>query len=158
MTGEEHIVPLNLPKTSLQLRKIDGRVHVRCLIRNKDLVLTPEEWVRQHTVAYLIQNGTSKGRIAVEYQLAYNGRIKRADIVVVDDEGNPFLLVECKAPDVSISETTLNQAAQYNKELNVRHVILTNGRSHYTIFLDVESNECKIERVTLLNQETRILG
>lgn len=135
MSGEEYIVPLNLPKTQLSLRKINDRIHIRCLIRKKDLVLTPEEWVRQHFVAYLIESGIGKGRIALEYLLDYNGRTKYADILVVDEKGNPDILVECKAPDVSISDATLSQAAQYNRQLSVKSILLTNGLNHYEIQL-----------------------
>lgn len=135
------IVPLNLPKAPLKLTRKNGTVHVRCLIRNKDLVCTPEEWVRQHVVNHLIQNEKiGKGRIACEFEFKYNGRSKRADIVVFSSEGIPEMIVECKATDVSLSYDTFFQIAQYNHELNVKDLILTNGLQHMAVGLDDDQN------------------
>ena len=133
------IRPLELPKAPLRLKRKDGEVYVRCVIRNKDLVMTPEEWVRQHVIHFLInEKGISKGRIASELALNYNGRLKRADIVVFDAFGAPEMIVECKAPDIKISEKTLYQIAQYNSELNVRRLMLTNGLKHMYCKIDQE--------------------
>ncbi|MFK7786598.1 MAG: type I restriction enzyme HsdR N-terminal domain-containing protein [Crocinitomicaceae bacterium] len=137
------ITPLNLPKAQLKLTKRDRQVYVRCLIRQKDLVCTPEEWVRQHVINYLIVNkGVSKGRIASEFPLEYNGRSKRADIVLFDEFGRPTMIVECKAPEVSITEKVVYQIAQYNSQLNVDRLLLTNGLVH--IFCEIDRENGKL--------------
>ncbi|NVK63326.1 MAG: type I restriction enzyme HsdR N-terminal domain-containing protein [Flavobacteriales bacterium] len=134
------IVPLNLPKAALKLTRKGGDVYVRCLIRQKDLVCTPEEWVRQHVINDLItEKGVSKGRIASEFPLEYNGRSKRADIVLFDKFGVPNLIVECKAPEVPISEKVVHQIAQYNSQLNVDKLFLTNGLTHVYCEIDREN-------------------
>lgn len=133
---------LNLPVAPLQLKRMNGTVYVRCLIRNKDLVCTPEEWVRQHVINHLIEgHNVKKGRIAVEFSLKYNGLAKRADIVVMNAFGEPELLVECKAPDVNVSRSVLEQAASYNFKLNVDKLLLTNGITHVYCLIDREKNE-----------------
>ena len=131
---------LNLPKAPLELKKKQDKIFVKCLVRNKYLVCTPEEWVRQHVVHHLISDhNVKKGRIAVEYSLTYNGLSKRADIVVVDEVGEPILLVECKAPEVSISQDVLSQAASYNFKLRVDKLLLTNGMNHVYCKINQES-------------------
>lgn len=136
------ITPLNLPKAKLKLRKKGEVVYVWCVIRKKDLVLTPEEWVRQHIIHYLINHKQyPEGLIASEYPLEYNGRSKRADVVVFNRDGQPNMIVECKAPEVKISKGTLNQAAQYNFELGVDTIFLTNGLNHVICQLDRESEK-----------------
>lgn len=130
----------------LKLSKKDGTPFVFCDFRKKYLVLTPEEWVRQHAMHFLVnQRGISKGKIASEIGLKYNGKTKRADIVVFDEMGKPSILVECKAPEVSISEETMFQAAQYNFELGVNEIILTNGIDHYTC-TKKENGDFQIEK------------
>ncbi len=134
------IVPLNLPKAELKLTRRKGDVYVRCLVRQKDLVCTPEEWVRQHVINDLItEKGVSKGRIASEFSLEYNGRSKRADLVLFDEFGVPNLIVECKAPEVPISEKVVHQIAQYNAQLNVDKLFLTNGLTHVFCEIDREN-------------------
>lgn len=134
------IVPLNLPKAELKLTRRKGDVYVRCLVRQKELVCTPEEWVRQHVINDLItEKGVSKGRIASEFSLEYNGRSKRADLVLFDEFGVPNLIVECKAPEVPISEKVVHQIAQYNAQLNVDKLFLTNGLTHVFCEIDREN-------------------
>lgn len=131
------IVPLNLPKAPLILSRKDGKVYIRCTIRNKELVCTPEEWVRQHVVQYLINvEGVGKGRIACEYEFKYNGRSKRADIVIFSATGEPESLIECKATTVPLSFDTIFQIAQYNHELGVKELIITNGNEHLSVKLN----------------------
>lgn len=125
------IKPLNLPKANLKLTRREDEVYVWCIIRKKDLICTPEEWVRQHVIHYLINNKKiAPGLIASEYSISYNGISKRADIVVFNKEMKPSLLVECKAPNVTISKKTLFQIAQYNHALDVDYLMLTNGLTH----------------------------
>lgn len=134
------IVPLNLPKAPLSLTKRKEVVYVRCLIRNKELVCTPEEWVRQHVIHFLIsQKKVSKGRLTAEYTLDYNGRSKRADLVLFDSFGKPLMIVECKAPEIPITEKVVRQIAQYNSQLNVDRLFLTNGLQHIFCEIDREN-------------------
>jgi hypothetical protein len=97
-------------------------------LRKKWLVLTPEEWVRQHAVQYLIQQkGYSSGLIHLEKGLKVNGLSKRADIVCYNRKMEPQLLVECKAPEIKLSQATFDQAARYNMTLRVPLLMITNG-------------------------------
>lgn len=135
------IVPLNLPKVELKLSKKEGQVYVWCILRKKDLVCTPEEWVRQHVVHFLISKGFPEGLIASEYQLEYNGRSKRADIVVFDRNQAPILVVECKAPEIAITQNVFHQIAGYNHELRVEYLMMTNGNDHVYCKVDKSTGE-----------------
>jgi hypothetical protein len=137
------ITPLNLPKAPLKLTKQGGQVYVWCILRKKNLVCTPEEWVRQHVVHFLIQKGIPEGLIASEYNLEYNGRKKRADIVVFDRTQKPVFIVECKAPEVNITESVLHQIAGYNHELLVKYLMLTNGLQHVYCEVDQKTGEIR---------------
>lgn len=130
------IEPLNFPKADLRLRKRGEDVFVWCVVRKKELLCTPEEWVRQHAIHYLInEKNIPLGLIASEYSLEYNGLKKRADIVVFNRDQQPVLIVECKSTAVPITEAVLHQIAQYNHDLNVRYLMLTNGNEH--VFCEV---------------------
>lgn len=123
---------LNFPAVSLRVRQRDGEVEVWDDLRGIYLVLTPEEWVRRHLIAYLTQHcGVAPKRIVQEYAVSLNGQPQRADVVVVDDTARPLVLAECKAPGIAVGERTLSQAVRYNSVLGARFVILTNGRKHY---------------------------
>jgi len=106
-------------------------------IRHKFVALTPEEWVRQHLIGYLIQyKGYPVSMIGVEKQLMLNKQSRRFDLVVYSRKALPFLLVECKAPGVEISEKTFDQAARYNLLLKAEYFLITNGIDHYPCRLD----------------------
>ncbi|HIP31836.1 MAG TPA: type I restriction enzyme HsdR N-terminal domain-containing protein [Crocinitomicaceae bacterium] len=125
------IVPLDFPKANLRLKRKNNQVYVWCTIRKMDLLCTPEEWVRQHVIHYLIhQKNISQGLIASEYSIDYNGILKRADIVVFNRDHKPMMIVECKAPEVAINEKVMFQIAQYNAKLDVEYLFLTNGLKH----------------------------
>lgn len=97
-------------------------------IRKKYIVLTPEEWVRQHFINYLIvELGYPKGLINVEQGLRYNSLLKRSDIVVFNRQGEPIVLVECKSTRQAINRKVLEQALTYNKTIGSRYIIITNG-------------------------------
>ncbi|MDR2466697.1 MAG: type I restriction enzyme HsdR N-terminal domain-containing protein [Prevotellaceae bacterium] len=101
-------------------------------VRRKYVTLTPEEWVRQNFLQYLIQTKkVPKSLIRVEMQLELNGLTKRSDIVVHDRKGKPLLAVECKAPEVKITGAAFEQLSRYNLQLNVPYLIVTNGVSHF---------------------------
>lgn len=126
-----YLTPLRLPPANLKLTREAGVTKVRCLIRNRRVLLTPEEWVRQHLLSYLISHlDYPKGYIAVEFSLKYNGSFKRCDILVIDHVGNPLLIVECKAPEIKITQHTFFQVAKYNNALNASNLLVTNGLTH----------------------------
>lgn len=123
---------LNFPAIRLRARRRGETVEVWDSLRGIYLVLTPEEWVRQHLIAYLVaQCGAQPTRIVQEYAVSMNGQPQRADVVVVDDAARPLLVAECKAPHVKIDGRTFAQAVRYNSVLGARYVVLTNGLHHY---------------------------
>jgi len=136
------IIPLNLPQTNLHLSRKDGEVFVTCLIRRKKIRLTPEEWVRQHYIAFLSNNlQFPLSLIAVEKSIQYAGLTKRWDIVVYNAEFQPYILVECKAPQIKISRDTLYQALTYHKEMQGKFIVLTNGLTHAHFEVDQENKQ-----------------
>lgn len=101
-------------------------------VRKKYVALTPEEWVRQHFVQYLVNElNYPASLIAIEKGLTYNRQQKRSDVVVYNTSGNPVLIVECKAPEVAITEAVFHQVAAYNMTLKVPLLVVTNGLKHY---------------------------
>lgn len=109
-----------------------GGLHVWDVVRGRWLLLTPEEWVRRHVLGLLTDRaGVSPTSIVQEYPVEVNGQAQRADIVVFGASAKPLMLVECKAPGVAIDDATLAQAFRYNAVLGARHVMLTNGLSHF---------------------------
>lgn len=136
------IQPLNLPKAPLKLTKSNDSIYVWCEIRGKKLLLTPEEWVRQHVIHYLMSTvGIPRERIASEMAIQVNGLTRRCDIVVVDRTGKPKMIVECKATAIPVNEKVLFQIAQYNRELQVDYLMLTNGNDHFLAKIDTINGE-----------------
>jgi hypothetical protein len=122
---------LNLPECDFRLKKDEGKVWIFDSIRKKFVVLTPEEWVRQHFVNYLIsEKNIPRSLIRIEGGLLYNELQKRTDIVVYDRTGQPWLIVECKSPTIAVSPTTLEQATIYNSTLRAAYICITNGLVH----------------------------
>ena len=109
-------------------------------LRRKHVVLTPEEWVRQHVVHYLTGHlGYPRGLLALERGLRYNQRHKRTDLLALDSDGKPLLLVECKAASVPITAAVAQQATTYNLTIGAPLLLLTNGLVHYCWRVDFES-------------------
>ncbi|MBN7812169.1 type I restriction enzyme HsdR N-terminal domain-containing protein [Algoriphagus sp. H41] len=122
---------LNLPQFEPVLKQAEDKLWIYDSLRKKDLVLTPEEWVRQHWINFLIQHKDyPRGLFSLEKGLKYNRLDKRTDLIVFDRSGSPYLLVECKAPQVKIDEKTLRQAMVYNQQLNCPNLVLSNGLVH----------------------------
>ncbi len=112
----------------LRWRRQDHGDQVFDTIRKRWVALTPEEWVRQHTVHLLLErSGVPPGLVAVEKALVWEGTRRRADIVVFDRGGRPWMVVECKAPGVPVDQGPLDQAARYNRAMGAAYVIVTNG-------------------------------
>jgi len=106
------------------------------------VVLQPEEWVRQHVILFLIKDKNyPKSHINVEKQLTVNGIKKRYDIVVFNSDGSIEILIECKAPTVSIDQKTFNQIAQYNRSLKANYLMVTNGLAHFYCKMDFEQEK-----------------
>ena len=124
---------LNLPQASLRLTKSDKQYLVWDEWRKKQVVLTPEEWVRQHLLHHLVQDlDYPITRLAVEMQIEVNGLKRRCDAVVFDLQGKAQVLIECKEPEVVLSAEVVQQIAQYNAKLNTQWLILSNGMEHLT--------------------------
>lgn len=130
---------LNLPNNQIRLRD-DG--YIFDLVRKKWLVLTPEEWVRQHVVNFLNSDlGYPIGLMQLEKGIRVNGLLKRTDLQVADNSGNPLLLVECKEPRVSISQQVFDQIARYNMTLKVPFLLVSNGLKHYCCHINIPQNK-----------------
>ncbi|MFV0530591.1 MAG: type I restriction enzyme HsdR N-terminal domain-containing protein [Flavobacteriales bacterium] len=133
---------LNLPKYEFRTKNKDNQLYIFDSIRKKYYVLTPEEWVRQHFVRFLIhEKQFPKGRINVEVPVNINGMIKRTDILIYDQCGQPELIVECKRPSVTITQDTFDQIARYNMVLKAKILIVTNGLHHYCCKMNHEKME-----------------
>jgi len=121
---------------------VEEKIHIFDEVRKKYLLLTPEEWVRQNFIHYL--NKEKKyplGLMGVEQMVKYNSLKTRADIVIYNLEGKPNVIVECKAPEVKITQDTFNQIAKYNSQLKVKYLIVTNGMKHFCCQMDYENNK-----------------
>jgi hypothetical protein len=133
---------LNFPAYSFRFKNNENKVAIFDEIRKKFVILTPEEWVRQHVVRFLLEEKKyPKSYINVEKLLKVNGLKKRYDAVVFNPDGSIFILVECKAPEVKISQDTFDQIARYNMTLNAQFLMVTNGHNHYFCKMDYEQEE-----------------
>lgn len=125
------MMALNLPEFDVKLKKSEGKVWIFDGIRKKYVVVTPEEWVRQHLVHYFIHHlNYPKALIKIEQGLQYNQLQKRSDIMVFDRKGNPWMIVECKSPLVELNQNTAQQVTVYNSSFQARYVALSNGMKH----------------------------
>lgn len=134
------MISLNLPPFDYKLRKAEGKLWIFDIIRKKYIVLTPEEWVRQHFIHLLVEHRNySRSLIRVEGGLQYNQLSKRSDIVVFNRDGLPWMLIECKAPEVRLTEKTVFQASTYNATLRAQYLVVSNGLAHLYANIDWES-------------------
>lgn len=133
---------LNFPVYSFRFKNSENKVAIFDEIRKKFILLTPEEWVRQHTVQFLLQDKKfPKSYINVEKLIKINDLSKRYDVVVFQTNGDIFLLIECKAPEVPISQNTFDQIARYNLVLKAKYLMVTNGLNHYFCQMDFENEK-----------------
>ncbi|MBQ4279487.1 MAG: type I restriction enzyme HsdR N-terminal domain-containing protein [Rikenellaceae bacterium] len=138
---------LNFPVFRFRVTADGARHRIWDTVRGRWLVLTPEEWVRAHVLRYLTAcAGVPGALIRGEYPVSLNGQPQRADVVVCTRDGQPWLLVECKAPEVEVLRPVLDQAVRYNSVLGARYVWITNGLTHYCYRLspggDYEPMDC----------------
>ena len=131
---------LNLPSYTFKLKSNENKTLIFDNLRKKYVVLTPEEWVRQHFVEFLIKEKKYPvSLIAIEKQLTINNRKKRTDILIFNSNGKPNIIVECKAPSIKITQDTFDQIARYNLKLDADFLVITNGLEHYYCSLDKEN-------------------
>jgi hypothetical protein len=136
------LLPLQLPPYPFKITDENGQLTLFDTIRKKNIILTPEEWVRQHFVQYLInQKHYPKTLIKLEGGHKLHGMARRSDIVVYNPGGEKMLLVECKAPSVSIDQKTFDQVARYNMVHKVKLLAVTNGLQHYYCRINFENRD-----------------
>ncbi|MFA6276241.1 MAG: type I restriction enzyme HsdR N-terminal domain-containing protein [Pedobacter sp.] len=128
---------LNLPHHPFKITQRDDLYFIFDEIRKKHLVLTPEEWVRQHFIRYLIkEKNFPASLLQIEGGLSLNQTRKRSDILVYDNLGEKIMVIECKAPSVAITQATFDQAARYNSVYKARWLAVSNGLQHYYAQID----------------------
>ncbi len=131
---------LNLPFYNITLKEENGKHFIFDDIRKKYLSLTPEEWVRQNFIKYLIsEKNVPSSLVVIEKGLKLNELSKRADVLIYKDS-SPIVLIECKAPKVKINQDTFDQISRYNLTFKVPYLIVTNGLNHYCCKVDFEKN------------------
>jgi len=133
---------LHFPPYNFTLKNRENKPYIFDRIRKKYISLTPEEWVRQHVIMFLLETHKyPKSLINVEKEFLVNGTKKRYDLVVFYPNGDIFLLVECKAPKVAITQNTFDQIARYNLKMNATYLMVTNGLDHYYCQMDYVSQQ-----------------
>lgn len=133
---------LNFPSYTFRFKNNENKVSIFDEIRKKFIILTPEEWVRQHIVHFLKnEKGYPKSLINVEKVLRVNGLNKRYDIVVFNPDGSIYILIECKAPIITISQDTFDQIARYNMTMKSDYLMVSNGLNHYFCQMDYENEK-----------------
>jgi len=133
---------LNFPSYSFRVKNSENKTLIFDVIRKKFVLLTPEEWVRQHTLHFLMdEKAYPTSLLSVEKKIHLSNRWKRYDIVAYKPNGNIQLIVECKAPEVRIAQATFDQIAQYNRILNADYLMVTNGLNHYFCQMDYQKEQ-----------------
>jgi len=131
---------LNLPTYNFKFKSSENKTLIFDKLRKKYMVLTPEEWVRQHFVYFLIEEKKYPvSLIAIEKQLTINNLKKRSDILVFNTDGKPEIIVECKAPSIKITQAAFDQIARYNLKLKAKYLIVTNGLEHFYCKMDFKN-------------------
>ncbi len=132
---------INFPKYDLKFRVADNRREVWDIIRKKYVALTPEEWVRQLIIHHLTtEKGYPAQLLAVEKGINLNGTQKRCDLVAYNNTGAPQLIVECKAPEVQLTDAVMEQTARYNLVLKVPYLLVGNGHDFYCVAVDLANS------------------
>jgi phosphoribosyl 1,2-cyclic phosphodiesterase len=131
---------LNLPQAPLRISKSGQQYLIWDEWRKKQVVLTPEEWVRQHLLHHLVKDlNYPSERLAVEMQIDVNGLKRRCDAVLFDIHGAPQVIIECKESEVHLNPEVVQQIAQYNSKLNARWLLISNGIQHGMLHIDAHS-------------------
>ncbi|MFI8604303.1 type I restriction enzyme HsdR N-terminal domain-containing protein [Cellulophaga baltica] len=133
---------LNFPAYDFRFKNSENKVYIFDVVRKKFVVLQPEEWVRQHIVHYIItEKKYPLSLVNVEKQLKVNGMVKRYDVVIFNSDGTIKVLVECKAPEINITQTVFDQIARYNMQLQAEYLMVTNGLSHFYCEMDFQKEK-----------------
>ena len=145
---------LNFPREyAFEFRRVEERREILDPLRRLFVALTPEEWVRQNLVQFLVQDmGYPAGGTAIERGIEVHGQFFRADVIVHDRSGRPVLLAECKEPAVAIDQKTFDQVAVYNRQVAARYLLLTNGMVHYCWVLAAEHEYRSLKEVPRFEQ------
>lgn len=134
------MLALNLPEYPIKVKEEAGKKVVFDEIRRQYVALTPEEWVRQHFVHFLIEHkGYSKSLMGNEVMVNLNNQKKRCDTVIYNNRLEPLMIIEYKAPDVKITQAVFNQISKYNMVLRVKYLIVSNGLQHFCCELNYET-------------------
>jgi len=137
-------IPLNLPPYPAKIHEDSGTLYIFDELRRKNLVLTPEEWVRQHWIQHLInEKKYPRSLIRVEGGLLLNEMRRRSDLVIYDTSGNKILLAEFKSPNVKITQATFEQIARYNSVHRIPLLLVSNGLQHYYSQIDFDRQVSK---------------
>jgi hypothetical protein len=145
---------LNLPPYSFKIIGEGKSEMIFDSVRKKYVKLTPEEWVRQNFIQYLIQQGHySQGLISVEIMFSFNSMKRRADILIFNRRAEPVMLVECKAPEVPIDDKVFDQIVNYNMEFKVPYIVVTNGLVHYVCKINHEDKSWEFLNVIPLYED-----
>lgn len=136
------MVELNLPEYEYKVKKRDdGSLAIWDRLRKRWVALTPEEWVRQHFVEWLItEKQFPAALMGNEVSLTQNGIARRCDTLVGDRNGTPLVIVEYKAPNINVTQKVFDQIVRYNMVLHARYLIVSNGLTHYCCQIDYENN------------------
>ena len=133
---------LDFSSYTFRFKNSENKVSIFDEIRKKFIILTPEEWVRQHVVRFLLEEKKyPKSLINVEKVLKVNGLRKRYDVVVFNSDGSIAVLIECKAPQITIAQDTFDQIARYNMTMKAEYLMVTNGMNHYFCQMDFENEK-----------------
>jgi hypothetical protein len=145
---------LTLPQYSFKIAGKPGKETIFDQVRRKYVRLTPEEWVRQHFVQYLVREGNyPAGLMGIEVPFRMNRLTKRVDILVHDRSGKPVMIVECKEPDTGLDEKVFDQIVTYNMQFRVPFLVLTNGIMNYACRMDFENNRYDMLEVIPMYEE-----
>jgi hypothetical protein len=145
---------LNLPQYSFRITGKENKEMIFDPLRRKFVKLTPEEWVRQNFVQYLINEGKYPGGLlGIEVMFKLNELKRRVDILVHDRTGHPVMIVECKSPDVKIDDKVFDQIVCYNMGFKVPYILVTNGIDHYACKVDHENKKYEFLLVIPLYQD-----
>lgn len=135
------MLALNLPHYSCKITGKEGKRYIFDVLRKKYVCLTPEEWVRQHFVHYLLDyKRYPQGLLANEVQIKLNGTQKRCDTVLYDRNLNARMIIEYKAPHIEITQAVFDQITRYNMKLRVEYLVVSNGINHYCCHIDYATN------------------
>lgn len=142
MRKSTKMIPLNLPSYAIKIRKEDDHEQILDVLRRKYVALTPEEWVRQHFIHYLIEHKHYPATLlANEVKLQVGDKVLRADSVLYSTTLQPRMIIEYKAPHISITQKTFDQISTYNLLLHADYLVVSNGIRHYICRMDYKQQK-----------------